>query len=215
MEKTQFVTLMCIMVLGFTQITTFAQADNDSSNSSLFGSPITPPVGSPNPWLPNSNPQPQPQRPEVRLVACSSTSGLACNAPFCLKVRTTAWDQLPSDLTETPEVYVQFTRQIRGQDGQPLPANWHGHNLRGYHFKVALAPGSNHEKSLWFQTDGGPLFFDKRFSAFLTYPDSLRDASPDDVPFDLALMDSRVTYPLTGESCENQNPSSWFLPNWW
>ena len=30
---------------------------------------------------------------------CTDTYAIGCNAPFCLRVRTTGWDMLPSGLT--------------------------------------------------------------------------------------------------------------------
>jgi len=173
-------------------------AQSLDNNTSLYTAPgpVAAPMSSPNIVPPVT---PQPPRPKVRLGACPHSSGLACNASFCLKIHTTDWEQLPSDLTETPEVYVQFTRQIRDPDGQPLPAS---------RFKVALAPGRNHARTLWFKMDGGPLFFDTRLIAHLTYPDALRNAAP----FDLALTNIKVRYPLTGESCET---TRWFLPSYW
>jgi len=171
------------------------------NNSTLFNN--APVNTSPPPAWTNPAVERQPQRPKIGLVKCDNTHGLACNAPFCLKVRTKAWDQLPSSLAGAPEVYIQFTRQVRDQHGQALPS---------YRFKVALEPGSDHERELRFQMDGGPLFLDTRLKAFLSYPASLGDASPDDTPFDIDLTQSRVTYQLTGDSCEK---TSWFLPAWW
>jgi len=195
--------MTAIAALGFVALSfaTMDAAVAQSNNSSLFNNSLG------NMPLPPAkldlNIVPSQPRPKVGLVKCSNTGGLACNAPFCLKVRTKAWDQLPSGLTETPEVYIRFTRQIRSHDGQALPSN---------RFKVALPPGSHHEQSLWFKVDDGPLFFDTRVVASLTYPASLQNASPEDVPFDIDLTELKVAYPLTGDSCEKSN---WYLPSWW
>ncbi len=141
------------------------------------------------------------QRPTVGFEKCTDTYAIACKAPICLKVRTAGWDQFPPGMTEFPEVSIQFSRKIRAHDGQPMPGN---------RFKVALEPGRDHEETLWFQTDDGPLFL-----AFVDFTVRLKPpysptgfVSPDALPFDIAPARSEVSYRMSGDACRSYN--GWF-----
>ena len=183
---------------------TMSAAVAQNNNSSLFG------PNSPSPYMslpPVKIDRPVVQsRPTVELVKCTNTHDLACKAPFCLKVRTEKWDELPSDLIETPEVYIQFNRDIRDRNGQSLPSD---------RVKVTLAQGSDHQQDLWFQTDDGPFYVETsiRFTASLIYPDALKNTSPDNVPFDIKFP-NWVVHQMSGDACNRVSPSNWFVP-WW
>ena len=141
------------------------------------------------------------QRPIVRLEQCTPSLNLACNAPFCLTVRTEGWDQLPQDGGNTSNVSLKFSGPIRDQEGQPLP------NRR---FTVTLEHGTDHARTLCFQTDDGPLLFEYvGFLAYLTDPISLDQHSPDDRPFDIAQ--NRVSHRISGDACLSYlQPGGWF-----
>ncbi len=139
-------------------------------------------------------------RPTVALEKCTDRYAIACQAPFCLRVRTTGWDTLPSDLTETPEVFVQFSRDIRDRNGQRLPAN---------RTAVTLDPGRDHDRTLWFQTDDGPLFL-----AFVDFTAALATTAADDAPFDRAPAQSRVVYRMAGDACWVPTSGWWFGGGW-
>ncbi len=129
------------------------------------------------------------QRPTVTLVGCQPWA-LGCKADFCVKVRTEAWDRFPPDTADSPEVYIQFSRKIRGQDDNPLPS-WRS--------KVVLDTGINHDRTLWFRTDHGPLllsFVD--FAARLQYVEPSEDPNFDIMP----APDSKATWRMQGDTCE-------------
>ncbi len=150
------------------------------------------------------------QRPSVQLEKCNGMKySIGCNARLCLKVRTEEWEhfpksepaktadpgsivvrtegleQPPESVQDAPEVYIQFSRKIRDQEGQPLPFN---------RFKVSLDKGSDHDKTLWFQTDDGPLFL-----AFVDFTARLKKASLEDLPFDIAS--GEAVWRMSGDAC--------------
>ncbi len=138
--------------------------------------------------------------PTVALAKCTDTYAIGCNEPFCLTVSTTGWDALPADLTETPEVAVQFKRDIRDTNGQELP---------GRRATLALPPGPDTTHTLHFRTDDGPLLFE-----FVDIGGKL--VAPDDSPFTLDPDRSRVVYRMSGDACQSYlGPNGWFNRDWW
>ncbi len=125
-------------------------------------------------------------RPTVRLERCEGPFGLECDARFCVKVRTEGWDRFPQGAVGTPDVHVRFSRMIRGEDGQTLP---------GHRFKVVLDVGSDHDRTLWFRTDDGPLLFE-----YVDFTASLESVSPsEEMSFDIAT--GKVAFRMSGNAC--------------
>ena len=143
------------------------------------------------------------QRPTVSLERCEGTYNLGCKENFCVRVRTESWDQLPSSVEDNPEIYIQFSRKIRDQNGQPLQP------LQGWRSKVTLSKGTDHDKTLWFQTDDGPLFLKYvDFGAYLLYPEPPAKASPENLHFDLKPAPSnKLWFRMEGENCR--------IFSWW
>ncbi len=127
-------------------------------------------------------------RPTVTLTRCQPWA-LNCKTDFCVKISTEAWDLFPQD-TKDPEVFLQFSRKIRDQGDNPLPS-WRS--------KLVLETGYNHNKTLWFKTDNGPLFL-----AFVDFTAKLQHVDPSVNPnFDIVpAPNSKTSWRMQGDACE-------------
>ncbi len=97
-------------------------------------------------------------------------------------------------------MFVQFSRDIRDRNGQRLPAN---------RTAVTLDPGRDHDQTLWFQTDDGPLFLE-----FVDFTASLTTTAADAAPFDRVPAQSRVVYRMAGADCRRPGAGWWFGGGW-
>ncbi len=147
------------------------------------------------------------ERPAVFLEKCESGGSLGCNERFCVKVHTTGWDQFPQGVEDTPEVYVRFSRKIRDGNGESMERN---------RFKATLDRGRDHNETLWFMTDDGPLLL-----AYVDVSAYLQHAEPleEDPHFDIATdRDRKLLFRMEGDTCTHYQgllqPTPWAVFPW-